>query len=82
MAGTIDQARFLYKVFPTLERFRFVLECLFGIGKLVFGQWFWGLLLLVLAAVSGYLIFWDLSRRGWETLSGKESVAERTVARV
>jgi len=30
-----------------------------------------GLLLLVLAAVSGYLIFWDLSRRGWETLSGK-----------
>jgi len=59
-----------------------VYGCLFGIGKLVFGQWFWGLLLLVLAAVSGYLIFWDLSRRGWETLSGKESVAERTVARV
>jgi len=26
--------------------------------------------LLLLAAVAGYLIFWDLSRRGWATLSG------------
>ena len=59
-----------------------VYGCLFGIGKLIFGQWFWGLLLLVVAAVSGYLIFWDLSRRGWETLSGKDAVSERSVARV
>jgi len=44
---------------------------LFGIGKLIFGEWFWGAALLALAAVSGYLIFWDLSQRGWETLSGK-----------
>jgi solute:Na+ symporter, SSS family len=48
-----------------------VYGCLFGIGKIVFGQWGWGLLLLAIAAVSGYLIFWDLSRRGWSTLSGK-----------
>jgi uncharacterized sodium:solute symporter family permease YidK len=47
-----------------------VYGCLFGIGKLVFGEWGWGLLLLVLAGVAGYLIFWDLSRRGWATLSG------------
>jgi Na+/proline symporter len=47
-----------------------VYGCLFGIGKFVFGQWGWGLLLLALAAVAGYLIFWDLSRRGWQTLSG------------
>jgi solute:Na+ symporter, SSS family len=47
-----------------------VYGCLFGIGKLVFGQWGWGLLLLAIAAVAGYLIFWDLSRRGWQTLSG------------
>jgi len=47
-----------------------VYGCLFGIGKLVFGQWGWGLLLLAIAAISGYLIFWDLSRRGWQTLSG------------
>jgi Na+/proline symporter len=59
-----------------------VYGCLFGIGKLIFGQWFWGLFLLVVAAVSGYLIFWDLSRRGWETLSGKESLPENSAARV
>jgi solute:Na+ symporter, SSS family len=47
-----------------------VYGCLFGIGKLVFGEWVWGLLLLALAGVAGYLIFWDLSRRGWATLSG------------
>jgi SSS family solute:Na+ symporter len=48
-----------------------VYGCLFGIGKLVFEQWGQGILLLALAGVAGYLIFWDLSRRGWETLSGK-----------
>jgi hypothetical protein len=47
-----------------------VYGCLFGIGKLVFQQWGWGSALLVIAAVAGYLIFWDLSRRGWATLSG------------
>ena len=52
-----------------------VYGCLFGIGKLVFGQWLWGTLLLVLAALSGFLIFWDLSRRGWQTLSGKADSA-------
>ncbi|HXY14504.1 MAG TPA: sodium:solute symporter family protein [Terriglobales bacterium] len=52
-----------------------VYGCLFGIGKLVFQQWFWGVLLLLIAGGAGYLIFWDLSRRGWATLSG----AERTV---
>lgn len=43
---------------------------LFGIGKIIFGSWISGFLLLAAAAISGYLIFWDLSRRGWQTLSG------------
>jgi solute:Na+ symporter, SSS family len=47
-----------------------VYGCLFGIGKLVFEQWVWGAALLLVAAVAGYFIFWDLSRRGWATLSG------------
>jgi Na+/proline symporter len=47
-----------------------VYGCLFGIGKLVFQQWAWGMALLASAAIAGYLIFWDLSRRGWTTLSG------------
>jgi len=49
-----------------------VYGCLFGIGKLVFQQWAWGVLLLLIAGLAGYLIFWDLSRRGWATLSGTE----------
>jgi solute:Na+ symporter, SSS family len=48
-----------------------VYGCLFGIGKLVFQQWMWGAILLVVAGIAGYLIFWDLSRRGWATLSGE-----------
>jgi len=47
-----------------------VYGCLFGIGKLVFQQWLTGIALLVLAGIAGYLIFWDLSRRGWSALSG------------
>ena len=47
-----------------------VYGCLFGIGELIFGRWSQGVFLLLLAAASGYMIFWDLSRRGWETLSG------------
>jgi solute:Na+ symporter, SSS family len=44
--------------------------CMFGIGYLVLQAWLTGILLLVGGAVAGYLIYWSLSRRGWETLSG------------
>jgi Na+/proline symporter len=44
--------------------------CLFGIGELVLQAWIAGILLLIGAAISGYLIYWSLSKRGWETLSG------------
>ena len=37
---------------------------LFGIGKIIFGEVLTGIALLVAAGVAGYLIFWDLSRRG------------------
>jgi SSS family solute:Na+ symporter len=47
-----------------------VYGCLFGIGELVFQRWLSGAALLTVAAIAGYLIFWDLSRRGWGTLSG------------
>lgn len=57
-----------------------VYGCLFGIGKLVFQQWGQGILLLAIAAIAGYLIFWDLSRRGWETLSGKDTESARQTA--
>jgi len=34
-----------------------------------------GIVLLSIAALAGYLIFWDLSRRGWQALSGTEEAA-------
>ena len=51
---------------------------LFGIGKLVFQEWLQGFVLLGLAAVAGYLIFWDLSRRGWQSFSGTASTTPAT----
>ena len=53
-----------------------VYSALFGIGKVIFGQWVAGVLLLSAAVIAGYLIFWDLSRRGWETLSGSHREIE------
>lgn len=44
---------------------------MFGIGKLLFGSLGLGLVFLILAAATGYGIYWDLSRRGWQTLSGR-----------
>ena len=44
---------------------------LFGIGKLLLGSTSLGIAFLLVAALSGYAIYWDFSRRGWETLSGK-----------
>ncbi len=57
-----------------------VYGCLFGIGKLVFAEWLSGIVLLAIAGLAGYLIFWDLSRRGWSTFSGQESRPRRTPA--
>ena len=57
-----------------------VYGCLFGIGKLVFQQWACGVAMLALAAMAGHLIFWDLSRRGWATLSGRSASRGRTKA--
>jgi Na+/proline symporter len=50
---------------------------MFGIGELVLQAWIAGLVLLACAAIAGYLIYWSLSRRGWQTLSGN---LERPVA--
>src|SRR5437870_5362224 len=47
-----------------------VYTAMFGIGMLVFRHWLSGLLLLGASGVAGWLIFWNLSRQGWGTLSG------------
>jgi Na+/proline symporter len=52
--------------------------CMFSIGELVLQEWLAGFLLLAAAAASGWFIYWSLSRRGWETLSGAEKIPLRT----
>jgi len=41
---------------------------LFGIGHIIFGRWMLGLAMLIGAALMARFLFWDLNRRGWETL--------------
>jgi solute:Na+ symporter, SSS family len=48
-----------------------VYMAMFGAGKIVLGSYRIGVLFLVISAISGYAIYWDFSRRGWEKLSGK-----------
>jgi Na+/proline symporter len=45
-----------------------VYAALFGVGKIIFGETMLGFALLSLAAVSGFVIYWDLNRRGWSTV--------------
>jgi solute:Na+ symporter, SSS family len=42
---------------------------LFGIGNIIFGQTGRGIVLIVFAVLFLRFIWWDLSRRGWESLS-------------
>lgn len=41
---------------------------LFGVGKIIFGQWSLGFVFLILAVVAGLIIYYDLNRRGWKTV--------------
>jgi hypothetical protein len=72
---------FRANAFDTIMGCVLVYGTLFGIGKLIFGAWLIASALLAAAAVAGYLIWWDLSRRGWETLSGATSsqIADKAV---
>ncbi|HSA92125.1 MAG TPA: sodium:solute symporter family protein [Terriglobales bacterium] len=46
-----------------------VYAALFGVGRLLFGDWMRAAGLLLVGLAAGAFIFWDLKRRGWETLS-------------
>jgi Na+/proline symporter len=48
-----------------------VYMALFGIGKILLGSAGLGAIFLAIAGLSGYAIYWDFSRRGWEKLAGK-----------
>jgi len=42
---------------------------LFGVGHILFGNWILGLVFLVVAIIAMLVIYFDLNKRGWETLS-------------
>ncbi len=42
---------------------------LFGVGKIIFGQVALGASLLALALLAGWVIYWDLNRRGWKSIT-------------
>ena len=45
-----------------------VMFALFGVGKILFGQVQMGILFVLIAAAAGGVIYWHLSRIGWEKL--------------
>ena len=42
---------------------------LFGVGKIIFGEPLLGVALLFVSVVAGGIIYWDLSRRGWQQVT-------------
>ena len=42
---------------------------LFGVGKLIFGQVLMGTAFLLLGLIAGGIIYWDLNRRGWKSIT-------------
>ena len=45
---------------------------MFGVGRLILGPVWRGWLYLALGAICGAVIYYDFSKRGWETFSGRQ----------
>jgi len=41
---------------------------LFGVGKMIFGQYLLGFVFLAVALLAGGFLYWDLQRRGWKVI--------------
>jgi len=59
---------YLWLLFDWIAGSLCVMFSLFGIGKIIFGQFKLGISLLFLAAIAGGFICWHLSKIGWEKL--------------
>ncbi|MGH9404299.1 MAG: sodium:solute symporter family protein [Terriglobia bacterium] len=55
---------------------------MFGIGKFVLGPVWKGWLYMVLGAICGAFIYWDFSKRGWESFAGRKTAAAISAGRV
>lgn len=46
-----------------------VMSILFGLGRLIFGEYPWALGYFAVAFIAGAVIFWNMSRMGWEKVT-------------
>ena len=59
----------LFSFFDWIAGCALIYALLFGIGKLVMGEFTGAILLTIVAAAAGGFIYWDLSRRGWKSVA-------------
>ena len=69
LEGTNSRQSLAWSAFDWVLGVGMIYCSLFGIGRLIFGPMWHGFVLLAIAALCLYLLFWDLNRRGWDTLS-------------
>ncbi|PWT98004.1 MAG: sodium:proline symporter, partial [Terriglobia bacterium] len=60
-----------YRALDWLGGCALIYGILFGTGKLLLGEWPLGLFLIGSGLVGGAVIWWDLSRRGWSSITGE-----------
>ncbi len=59
---------FLQLFFDWIAGVTLVMFCLFGVGNLLFGRTSTGFIFLGIAAAAGGVIYWHLSKTGWEKI--------------
>jgi solute:Na+ symporter, SSS family len=69
LEGIKSSQNLLWTTFDWIAGCGMVYCSLFGIGNIIFGQTGRGIVLIVFAVLFLRFIWWDLSRRGWESLS-------------
>ena len=79
-AGAHAEGRLSTQFFNWFLGCALIYGSLFGIGKLIFKEWLTGFLYLFIAVAAGFLISWNLSRMGWQTVGETEVEPSREPA--
>jgi TM2 domain-containing membrane protein YozV len=59
----------LFNLVDWLSGVLMIYAFLFGVGRIIFGQVFTGVVFLAAGLAFGAVIYADLNKRGWETLA-------------
>jgi Na+/proline symporter len=69
LAPEVKPARDLkYNLLDWVSGCVLIYGALFGIGKIILQDTVTGAIFLAVAVVAGWIIYWDLGRRGWKTV--------------